>query len=333
MVVVAGCTTELSGKIDRDPATVEDDSPYLDLTKDHPPAPEGGIEIRTPVFEIPPYTESLKCFFGTYDGPTVGATFMMPLQADQYSHHNQLKTVPADEDWPDGTLIDCVDGGDMSRYVPLFEAVGIEADDDVETGNWLDMPDGVAMRLAGGQKWVLDMHYINLTDKILLVNNGVNIDFVPEEEVTSWASSMQFDAGPPSIPPGEEVETKFQCAFRSDGYLLSMLGHMHARGTQYSVDAIQPDGSRNRIYEVDEWEGDYHPYFPHIVNWAPGEYAVQEGDVLETTCNWYNYTDQHLGFPEEMCTTVIVMYPLESPVICIDGEYVDLGDGATGETR
>lgn len=305
------------------PKQVEDtgESQYLDLTKDFPPAPPGGIEIRTPDFEVPPYTELLKCYYGTYTGPTVGVRFMQPLQADQYSHHNQLKTVPDDEDWPDGTLVDCDELGDMSKYVPLFEAVGIEASSETAEGNWLDLPEGVAMRFESGQKWVLDIHYINTSDKTLLVNNGVNLDYIPEDEVEQWAASIQFDAGMPDIPPGEAVDTTFRCPFPNDGHVLSMLGHMHARGTRYVVDKVLEDGGLERVYEVPEWDGGYHPYYPVIENWSPGTYAVQQGEELETTCSWYNYTDTHLGFPEEMCTTVIVMYPLERPLLCVNGEY------------
>lgn len=310
-----------------DSGAAVDDSPYLDLRKTFPDAPEGGIEIRTPDFEIPPYTETLHCYYGTYEGPTVGATFMQPLQADQYAHHNQLKAVPEDEDWPDGTLIDCEEGGDMARYVPLFEAVGIEVNEETAEENWLDLPDGVAMKLKNGQKWVLDIHYINPTDKTLLVNNGVNIDFIPEEEVEAWAGSIQFDAGPPDIPPGETVRTTFDCPAQEDWHVLSMLGHMHARGTYYGVDHVTTDGSVQQVYEVPEWDGGYHPYYPWLENWEPGAFPLRAGERLRTTCEWYNYTDIHLGFPEEMCTTVLVVYPLEAPLICIDGEYIDLGEG------
>jgi len=303
-----------------------EESPYIDLREEFPAAPEGGIEIRTPDFEIPPFTESLKCFYGTYEGPTVGAVFMQPLQAAQYSHHNQLKAVPDDEDWPAGTLIDCEDGGDMSRYVPLFEAVGIEVDEVTAEGNWLELPEGVAMRLKSGQKWVLDAHYINTTEKTLLVNNGVNIGYVPEEDVTAWAGSIQFDAGPPSIPPGETVRAQFSCPFLDDVHVLSMLGHMHARGTYYGVEMLRDGMDPELVYEVPEWDGDYHPYFPYIKNWSPGSFPAAAGESLRTTCDWTNFTDTHLGFPEEMCTTVLVVYPLESPLICIDGEYRDLGD-------
>lgn len=318
-----------------DPAgdTASAEGGVLDLRKEFPPAPEGGIEIRSPDFEVPPYTESLKCYYGTYEGPTVGATFMQPLQSDQYSHHNQLKAVPDDEDWPEGTLIDCEDGGDMSRYVPLFEAVGIEVDEETAAGNWLDLPPGVAMKLKAGQKWVLDIHHINPTDKTLLVNNGVNIDFIPEDEVTAWAGSIQFDAGPPDIPPGETVEAQFSCDFLDDVHVLSMLGHMHARGTSYAVDLLREGADPERVYEVPEWDGGYHPYYPYIKNWAPGAFPVSTGDALRTRCVWDNYTDTHLGFPEEMCTTVLVVYPLESPLICIDGEYRDLGGGGGGPGR
>ncbi|MFN7143208.1 MAG: hypothetical protein ACK4YP_05485 [Myxococcota bacterium] len=296
----------------------------LDLTVEFVAAPDGGIEIRTPVFEVPPYTEALRCYFGTYTGPTVGVTFMQPLQAELYSHHNQLKAV-YDDTYADGELIDCQTSGEMSEYVPLFESVGIEPGPETAGGNWLDLPDGVAMKLVDGQRWVLDMHYINPTDQTLRVNNGVNLDYIEVDEVEGWASSVQFDSGPLDIPASSAYSVTFDCPFDRDATVLSVLGHMHSRGTSYAVDYTDLGGATERIYEVPEWDGDWHPYYPQLQNYAPGEFSVREGETFTTTCSWFNDEDRDLVFPDEMCTTVVVMYPLEEPLACNAGVYQDLG--------
>lgn len=301
------------------------DGDVLDLTVEFPAAPEGGIEIRTPVFEVPPYSESIFCYFGTYTGPTVGVTFMQPLDAELYSHHNQLKAV-YDEEYADGEMIDCETSGQMSAYVPLFESVGIEPGPETAGGNWLNLPDGVAMKLQEGQRWVLDMHYINPTGQTLRVNNGVNIDFIETEEVDAWASSIQFDSGPLDIPPGVHTE-QFDCPFDRDANVLSVLGHMHSHGTSYSIDHTDSDGVTERIYEVPEWDGGWHPYYPVLESYSPGAFPVRTGETFSTACGYFNDEDHAIGFPDEMCTTVVVMYPLEEPLLCADGVYRELGGG------
>ncbi len=322
VLLLLGCVAPDGGA--GDDTASDDTSGVLDLTLDFPAAPDGGIEIRTPDFEIPPNTEALRCYFGTYTGPTVGVTFMQPLDAEQYSHHNQLKAV-YDDEYADGELIDCQTSGQMSDYVPLFESVGIEPGPDTAGGNWLDLPDGVAMKLQEGQRWVLDMHYINTSNETLRVNNGVNLDYIEVDEVDAWASSIQFDSGPLDIPAGGAYTREFDCPFDRDANVLSVLGHMHSRGTAYAIDYTDAGGATERIYEVPEWDGGWHPYYPVLQSYAPGAFPVLEGETFTTACSWFNEEDRALGFPDEMCTTVVVLYPLEEPLLCGDGVYRELG--------
>ena len=307
------------GAID-DEAPEYDPETYIDLRKEYPAPPEGGLAIRSSIFEVPPYSEVIYCYFDTYDGPTVGVDFYQPLQADLYSHHNQLKTTPVEQ--PDGALEDCYYlDAIMSDFVPLFEAVGIDAIEGAN-GNWLNFPDGIAMRMEAQKKYIIDMHYINTTDKTLVVQNGANLGLVAEENVDYFAGSAQFDAGPPSITPGEYTDV-FDCEWKQDVTVLSLSSHMHSAGTAFYVDHIKTDGTINRIHSVPEWDPAVHPYWPIIDSFDVGELEVEEGDIFRTTCEWYNPTDSILGFPTEMCTTAVVAYPLENPISCIDGVYLE----------
>lgn len=293
---------------------------YIDLRKDVPEPPENGLTIASPIFEIPPYTEIIYCYFDSYKGETTGVNFMQVFEADNYAHHNQLKIATTNIE--DGTLLDCnyLDNGtSMSDFVPLFEAVGVDASVDAQ-GNWLQFPEGIATRLNAGQKWVLEMHYLNTSDKIAVVNSAVNLGFLPAEDVESWAGSAQFDSGPPQVHPGIDTDT-FDCEWPEPVTVLSLSGHMHSTGTKFSVEHIKTDGSSKEIYAVNEWDGGYHPYFPVILNFHPGELEVEPGDIFRTHCEWNNPTDQILTFPAEMCTTAVVAYPLNNPISCIDGVY------------
>jgi hypothetical protein len=293
---------------------------YIDLRKDYPDPPDGGLAIRSSVFEIPPYSENIYCYFGTYDGPTTGVNFYQPLQGDLYSHHNQLKTTPVQQ--PDGTLEDCSYlGASMSDFVPLFEAVGIEAVEGAN-GNWLNFPDGIAMRLEEQKEYVIDMHYINTSDKILVVQNGANLGLLADEEIDHYASSAQFDSGPPQITPGDYIDV-FDCEWHQDATILSISAHMHSAGTAFYIDHIKTDGTIKRIHSIPEWDAAVYPYFPIIDSYDIGELEVEEGDIFRTTCEWYNPTEHILSFPAEMCTTAVVAYPLDNPISCIDGVYLE----------
>jgi len=105
--------------------------------------------------------------------------------------------------------------------------------------------------------------------------------------------------------------------------ILSMGGHMHGFGTEYSVRWLEGTGDTETIYDVPVWEPSYR-YDPPVLNFEPGELVMAQGDALETECTWFNDTDELLGYPDEMCTTFGVAYPLEQSFHCDDG--VILGD-------
>ena len=101
------------------------DGDVLDLRREFPAAPEGGIEIRAPHIEVPPFSQAFYCYWGTYTGPDVGVTYFAPLQSEGYDHHNILREVvgPGSED---GVMEICPTSGDMYDFAPLIEATGIE---------------------------------------------------------------------------------------------------------------------------------------------------------------------------------------------------------------
>ncbi len=317
---LAACVeTSVPGEV---PA-VEEDSPYLDITEEYPPAPDGGIEIRTPDFEIPPYSDSLRCFFGTYTGPTVGVNWVQTLETT-YSHHSQLKAVPIGDPAADGDLMDCEDSGLMSVYIPLFEAVQTIVPEEYD-GNWLNLEEGTAMKLREGQRWVLDMHIINPTDKTLIVNGGVNLDWIAEDQVERWASSLQFDNGGVTTPAGEAQADSFTCAFQWDMDILSLLGHMHYNGTSYAMDYNDEQGGSTRVYDIPDWQDEDYPANPLIISFQPGEFPVKAGESLTTHCSFFNATDEAFVFPDEMCSTIVVVTPLEDPLSCVRGAYRSSG--------
>jgi len=318
LLLLLACTDPKGGSDELEQIPEYDPELYLDLRKDYPDPPDGGVAIRSSVFEVPPYSEIIYCYFGTYDGPTVGVNFYQPLEAEMYSHHNQLKTTPVQK--PEGSLEDCfyLDAS-MSEFVPIFEAVGIDAIEGA-TGNWLNLPEGIAVRMEENKHYVLDMHYINTTDKTLVVQNGANIGTIPEEEVEFFAGSGQFDSGPPEITPGEYTYS-FDCEWKQDATILSLSSHMHGIGTEFYVDVVRKNGDIERVHSVPEWDQAVHPYFPVIDSFENGSFTVEEGDIFRTSCTWYNPTDEVIGFPAEMCTTAVVAYPLDEPISCIDGIY------------
>jgi len=287
----------------------------LDVRADYPDPPTGGVQILTPDLEIPPFTESLYCLFGRWDEPDVGVNLFTPLASNEFLHHALFKDANDVEGAVPGAFLPC--GGEedtvSARTAPIFSSIRLTLPKG--TGNQLNLPDGVAVKLSSGQIWSADVHFINPTDTPIMVNAAFNLGLVPAEEVQRWVGSFDHDVGFLELPPGVETTKTFDCPLEAGTDLLTVLAHMHGYGVRYLVELVRESGEIVEVLRVDEWEADYRYASPSRL-FMPGHHVVQEGDVLRTHCTWFNSMDETLGFPEEMCTTSGALLGMESAQLC-----------------
>ena len=312
-LLVASCATDEPGM----PSDLED----LRVELPEAPDPTRGALFEVPYMEVPPGAEVVYCLYGTYTGPTTGVNSMVPVHPSPYHHHGLLKEA-YDEDPADGTLLDCTDVEQQWPPRPtLFVRVGGTAD----RADWLDLPEGVAFKLEQGQRWMADIHYVNTSDHPIAVNYGFLMGFIPLDEVRAVAGTFNMDAGGFEIPPGESGSMEFACPWEAEVTVLSLGGHMHAHGTEYTVDHMSLGSPPETVYEVADWNGSYR-FSPPTSTFDDGALVVGPGDAFNTTCRWFNDTANPLLYPEEMCTTFGVGYPLENNYYCDDGRIVGGGD-------
>jgi hypothetical protein len=286
-----------------------------DETVDWASQQEAGWEaFYSPEYIVPPYTDQTMCYFDTYTGPDIAVPWAGFYQNLDFGHHVVLMSSLADEDdWPDGTVADCTetDSGIMVDARPFLFAGALVEEEAPE----MVLPEGMAIKLKSGTRFVIQSHHINYTDAPIRVNDVVFLDTQPLEEVESFAAPWVHTQTDFTIPPGEELSLDVTCAFDSDIHLLSLLGHLHEWGTAYRVTHRRADGSEEIVYDIPRWDT-YFRDAPPITTWAPGEFAVSAGDEFTTTCSWYNDTDEPLSFPYEMCATVGFAYPLTVAMVC-----------------
>lgn len=278
-----------------------------------PAPPDGGLQIVTPTLEIPPFTERQYCYFGTYDGPDVGLHATEGFQAEYGHHVVVLGTNYTTDEYADGELIDCTEEGDfdMLRMEPLF--IRGEYDPAYPTGSAL--PEGMAIELKSGQRWVVQAHYINAGDQALQVQDAINIALIDAGEVTTWASTLAHSNITFDLPAGQAASVEIDCEFDEALELLNISGHMHQLGTRFHVEHIRGD-SRQAVYAVPEWEADFRDDAP-LVDWQGDSFSLLPGDRFVTTCEWFNATEADVGFPQEMCATVGVVYPRREALTCV----------------
>ena len=145
---------------------------------------------------MPPFEEVFWCYYGTYTGEKVGVNFVQPFTS-AYNHHTFIQAAQ-EGDPADGELVDCSDYSGMEKTAPLFDISGNSLTAD---GNYLQLPEGVAITLNSGQRWLIEAHFVNPTAETLLVNVAFNVGVVPEDEVETWPHpTNSIWARPKSVP-------------------------------------------------------------------------------------------------------------------------------------
>lgn len=298
-----------------DPGTDPDDAVDLRLTEaDLPELSAGQFAWWGPDTVVEPYQDVMSCVFGTYEGEDVGLTEFAVYQSP-YGHHLQLMgTTLSPVDAADEAVLDCTETSSlaMSDLEPLMLPTSTNY-----SSVDFDLPDGMAVKLDHGQRYVLQSHWINTDDEPVRLQDAAIFTTVPVEAVETWAAPLVANHTTFEIPPGESASLSFDCAYDQDFNILALLGHMHEHGKSFATEVVDPQGDVERVYEIPEWEASYRDAAPQ--DWyEAGELVLRAGDTLRTHCEWFNDTDTVLDFPAEMCVTVTVAYPSLTPVICSD---------------
>ncbi|HHO52124.1 MAG TPA: hypothetical protein ENK18_14930 [Deltaproteobacteria bacterium] len=282
----------------------------IEWTTDRP----GAVAFLSPIYTVPPYTDQTMCYFDTYDGEEAAVFWAGFYQNLDFGHHVVLMSSEADEDdWPDGTIADCTETSAeiMVDARPFLFASDLTGALQPE----MNLPEGMAVKLKEGTRFVIQSHHINTTGDPILVNDAVFLETRDVSEVETFAAPWVHTETDLEIPPGESLSLEVDCAFDEDVTLLSLLGHLHEWGTSYAVDHHRADGSVERLYDIPEWDVQYRDA-PPINTYEADPFPVAAGERFVTTCSWYNDTDEPLTFPYEMCATVGFAYPLTVPIIC-----------------
>jgi hypothetical protein len=315
--VMATASLALMSCGESDPVdTTASPAPPLDVRPLFIPAPAFGRQYISPEVIVPAFSERQWCYFVDYDGEDVGV-LRAAMQESRFGHHTILLLTNGDpEKYPNGAFIDCT----TPDSVPMIdmETLIFPNSEGEEGSGESDMilPDGMAMKLKKGSRFVLQSHYINTAEQDILVQNAATLEFIQPDQVETWAASYVFTTDDITIPANQAATLTIRCAWEQDASVLMLNGHMHEHGASMSVDLEYPEGASERLYEVDTWHPDFANDSPTLF-FEPGEFTVRAGDTFVTTCSWNNDTDHALSFPTEMCATSGFMYPSVVPLYCI----------------
>lgn len=299
----------------------------LDLRFEIPEAPEHGFQWVTEDMVVAAGEEQQWCFFTTYTGPDVGVNQVLSYQTSQGGHHAIiLLTNASEEEFPDGAVFDCTDRDTlpMTDTMPFY--IGADSAVDTERGTinvGMNLPDGMASSLKSGSRLMLQSHFVNYSNKPILVRDVVNVTTIPAEEVEVWTAPWIITDVNFELPPTQASSLTLDCEWTEDTDLLFLLGHMHEYGSSISIDREIPGEDPYSLYEIPEWLPEFRDAAP-VDSYLDGEMHIAAGEKFQVTCNWFNDSDGVVVFPSEMCVATGMAYPAKVSIFpsCNVGEVV-----------
>ena len=164
-----------------------------------------------------------------------------------------------------------------------------------------ELPPAHGIELPTGQHFVIQSHYVNTSDKPILVRDVLRLKTTDHASVETWVSSFAANDLAVQIPPMSPAESSFDCVVEEDLGLLFIAGHMHEHGKSFQFLAGPDEASLETIYDVPEWKSDYRDA-PPVELMLDDPWSLPSGSVVRTVCKWESNASEELIFPQEMCT-------------------------------
>ncbi len=122
-------------------------------------------------------------------------------------------------------------------------------------------PEGVAMRIPAGSKLVFQMHYTPV-GTAQLDRSCIGLVYEDAEKVTHEVKGGVCGTVAFAIPPHEnDYVVKCKTKLRRDTTLISMLPHLHLRGTAFRYEAEYPDGTWEVLLDVPRYDFNWQLWY------------------------------------------------------------------------
>lgn len=171
------------------------------------------------------------------------------------------------------------------------------------------LPEGSGIRLAGGRKVVIQVHY-NTASATGTDRTAVRLELeeaVPSEALVFLLADLQME-----LPPGQsEVVHTFDLDLNTLGlplgvYVRGVFPHMHTRGRSMRLEALREQGTEC-LADVPRWDFDWQRMY-----WYTRPVYLYPTDVLRLTCSYDTSDDAEPvvwgeGTGDEMCLFGLVV--------------------------
>lgn len=264
-------------------------------------APAAGFQLRTEGTTIEPGQDIELCEILEVPGEAADEylidrwTFAMT----PYSHHLNVRAIvpgtQADASTQVGDRVVCDNnGGDP--YGQGFTTLGGSQELLAEA----TYPAGVGFRLFGGQKILVNYHYLNSSSEAVPARHALNFHLAQgtiDRVVRRFGMyNLSID-----IPPRSRTSFTMECRMRQDVMLHGLTRHTHQWGTEF--DAWFAGGSRDgeHIFTSTDYDRAQEHRFDEPV-------LVRAGEGFRFECNFDNTTDRALRFGSKATDEMCILY-------------------------
>ncbi len=257
--------------------------------------PENGIQLVTAGVTIMPGQDVEYCEVVALPGTRDTLYYMNRFESKMTggSHHLIVSAAVPDsgseDDLTVGDQYECAGGTFGSNFVPVG---GSQASYSEEA-----FPEGVGRVFRGGQKLVLNYHYLNISDSPVHAVVQINLHLTTADKIQYIAKSFGFFNVGFNIPPGESQSVFTECAFSEDVTIAKLTRHTHRWGTDFNVWYLGGDKDGELAFTSNNYEDTDFVFDEPI--------SAAAGTGFRFECAYDNTEDYPLRFglkaSDEMC--------------------------------
>jgi hypothetical protein len=262
-----------------------------------------------------PGEERAECwtFHTPNDEPIYYQTFVMSGRAGT---HHIIDTMFNDSlNLQDGGFVRCADPGTGSNANILDNLPGASKPY-MARGHLAPENEHVGRKIPAHAAAQADMHYYNFTDHDIIREFWLNIYFAKPEDITEDAQQIRgmggFSWSSTPIAPRTDKVFKYMCPIVGNGRILSLLGHYHAHGKQFTASIKRKNGEVQKVFDMYDYMDpatfEYNtttenPAFSEgSAGAVSGLLEVQDGDTLLWDCHIVNDSDVGLTYTNQLNT-------------------------------
>lgn len=243
-------------------------------------------------WQLGPTVEDFKCIRVKIEQDTYISAFH--VKSPPGTHH-ELLTVSTTS-----SPIGAYDCDALNTDTQMVFAGGIQSND-------VQLPTGVAIKLAAGTYINLNLHVANFTDQPISGVSGIEVKTLNASEVLHEADAMFLGTWNIHIPPGATADMETgSCVAPIDWHVIALWPHMHSLATHQNVKVRRAGGAIEFLHNADY-------SYTEQKNYPMTNVTINTGDELINECFYNNPTTQEVVYADsavgEMCLTGFYKWP------------------------